>query len=121
MMLMKAIKINIKPYMVTLRGPEPKTIPYDVVTSIENIVMAAGQQTKKQLGMAELLRLDKILDKFRAAVKKGEVLLEESEYKAVKQRFDDFTGVGLFEVELCKRINEPEEVEVKEVKSKKKK
>jgi len=118
-MLMKAVKINIKPYMVTLQmGAKP--IPYEVVTSIENIVCASGQSTKVQLGMAELLRLDKILDKFRIAKKEGknEVLLEESEYNTIKERFKAFTGVGRFEIELCKRIDQPEIVEVKEVKKK---
>jgi len=117
MMLMKAVKINIKPYMVTLQSGV-KPIPYDIVTSIENIVCASGQQTKAQLGMADLLRLDKILNKFRIAreEKRNEVLLTEEEYGTIKDRFEAFTGVGKFEIELCKRIDQPEIVEVKEVK-----
>lgn len=111
-------KINVKSYnikMVTSEGI--KEVPYDVVTSIRNVVLASGQATNQQLSMVDLLRNSKVLDKLEANIdKKGFVLLEDSDYNIIKKSFNLFKLFGINEVELCKRIEEAETVDVKEVK-----
>lgn len=108
-------KINIKSYtvqLVTDKGPQ--VVPYDVRRSITNVVLSPEQK----LGMAELLRYSRITDKIEAT-KEDFILLEEAEYQIIKQSFNKFKGFGINEVELCRRIEEAEEVKVKEVKKKK--
>lgn len=113
-------KINIKPYTVELPTPEGKRpIPYDVVTSIENVVLASGQMTSQQLSMAEVLRRDRIMSKIRGQEKKGFALLEDADFSVIQEGFKAFKGFGLNEVELCKRIDQAEDITVKEVKKKK--
>lgn len=113
-------KINIKKYMVEATTPEGKkvSIPYDVVQSIENVVLATGNMTSQRLTMPQLLAASRVCEKIKAAEKEGFVLLEEAEFEIVKQGFDAFSGFGINEVELCKRIVQAETVEIKE-KSKK--
>jgi len=119
-------KINIKPYIVEVPTldkegkPIKKLIPYGVVQSIENVVLASGQMTSQQLSMAEVLRRDRIMVKIREQESKGFVLLEDADFNVIKQGFEAFKGFGVNEVELCKRIDEAkdEDVKVKEVKKK---
>ena len=47
------------------------------------------------------------------ACKEDDILLEEEEYKHLKNAFDKCTGFTRADVELVTRINEAEEVEVK--------
>jgi len=114
-------KINIKPYTIEVPTPEgnKRSIPYDVVTSIENVVLATGQMTSQKLSMPQLLKAATIIEKIRAQEKKGFALLEDADFTIIKQGFDAFSGFGLNEVELCKRIDQVEDVKVKEVKKKK--
>jgi len=118
-------KINIKDYEIevtTLEGR--KKIPYGVVTSIENVVLATGQMTSQRLSMPQLLEAANVIEKIKAQVKEkpkqGYVLLEDADFNIIKKGFDAFSGFGLNEVELCKRIASAEEVKVKEVKKEKK-
>lgn len=122
-------KIDLKPYSVEGRVLDEETnqiktmkMPYDVVMSIENIVLASGQMTNQQLTMAALLRASRVVEDLKAqSLKQGFALLEEADYNIIKSGFDAFKGFGLNEVELCRRIEEAETVEVEEKEEKKKK
>jgi len=110
-------KINLKNY--TVEGfSEGKIvqIPYDVKKSIENILLATGEVTSQRLPMSDLLRNARLAQKILAA--KDSILLEDSEFRLVESAFKAFKLFGKNEVELCKRIDEVETVEVKEKKKK---
>jgi len=118
-------KINIKSYTIEVPTAEGKQrVPYDVVTSIENVVLATGQMTSQRLSMPQLLEAARIIEDIKAQVKeypkRGYVLLEDAKFAIVDKGFNAFSGFGLNEVELCKRIANAEEVKVKEDKEKKK-
>lgn len=118
--MVKARKINIENYKVQVTTDKGTNIelPYSVVNSIENVVLASGPATKQKLNMYDVLKNAQIIDKIKEAALKGEnfVLLEEIEYSRIKVSFEQFQMFGVNEVELCKRINEAELVDVKEVK-----
>ena len=108
-------KINIKDYKVEVSTSEgKKEVPYDVVKSIENVVLATGPMTSQKLSMPQLLEASRVIEKIKLQKSKGFALLEESEFSVIKKGFDAFSGFGLNEVELCKRIAEVENVEVEE-------
>lgn len=112
-------KINLKQYMIETIDETGKVIkvPYDVKRSIENILLATGPYTKQTLSMVDLLRNARIAEKVLAA--KDFILIEEHEFQIIKESFEAFRKFGINEVELCKRIDEAETVEVKEKKQKK--
>lgn len=95
-----------------------REVPYDVAGSIENILLATGNMTSQRLSMVDLLRNARVAEKVKASIDKGYVLLEESEFIILKNSFDAFSGYGINEVELCKRIEKSETVEVEEKKRK---
>ena len=110
-------KINIKDYTVELPTTEGmKEVPYGIVASIENVVLATGQMTSQRLTMAQTLEVARIVEKLKAQEKekKGFALLEDADFNKIKAGFEAFSGYGKNEVELCKRIDEVETVEVKE-------
>jgi len=116
-------KINIQDYTVEVMTPEgPKTIPYGVVSSIENVVLATGPMTSQKLTMPQTLELARIIEKIKAQEKDGKkfALLEDADFAKIKASFNAFSGFGKNEVELCRRIANVEDVKVKEVKEKKK-
>lgn len=116
-MLMK--KINVKAYMIEIPTNEGvKNMPYNVVSSIENILLASGSVTSQRLTMSQTLANARVAEKIKAAEKDGYVLLEDSEFDKVKKSFESFSGYGKTEVELCKRIEEVETVDVEEKKKK---
>jgi len=113
-------KINLKNY--TVEGYDRENdkliqVPYDVKKSIVNILLVTGEITKQRLDKASLLRNNLIAQKILSA--KDFVLIEESEFRIIDQAFNSFQGFGKNEVELCKRIDEAETVEVKESKKSK--
>jgi len=118
-MMMK--KINIKDYDVEVPTNEGvKKIPYDVVISIENVVLATGPMTSQKLSMAQTLEIARIIEKIKAQKKEGnEALLEDADFNKIKAGFDAFSGYGKNEVELCKRIANAEDIKVEEIKKKK--
>ena len=112
-MVMK--KINIKAYKVeAITDKGSQSMPYSVVYSIENVMLANGPMTSQKLNMLGTLRNSRIAEKIKGAEEKGYILLEESEFIEVKKSFEAFSGFGKNEVELCKRIMEAETVEVEE-------
>lgn len=115
-------KIDVKPYFVDIPTNEGmKRTPYDVVQSIENVLMAKGNMTAQQLTMSELLKNARIMEKLKANIEEEDktVLVEDADYNAIKKSFNAFRGFGVNEVELCKRIEEAKAVKVKENKKKK--
>jgi hypothetical protein len=124
---MKARKINLKEYMIEIFDPNAdeggKIVkrPYNVKLSIENIMLASGRGGQGQnLSMPELLRNARIAQKITAS-KDGFVLLEEEEFRHVQASFSAFRGFDRNAVELCKRIDEAETVDVEEKKAESKK
>ena len=104
------IKLNIKSYIVQVVTPKgQKALPYDVRKSITNVVLSPDQK----LNMADLLRYSKITDRVEAC-EKDFILLEDADFQVIKQAFNKFMGFGQNEVELCRRIEEAQEIEVKE-------
>ena len=110
-------KLNLAPYDLIGRNEagEEVSLPYNVKKSIEQIMLATGELTNQRLTMAELLRRADIARKI-ADCKKDHILIEENEYQYVKAGFDAFKGFGVNEVELCRRIEGAETVEVTEKK-----
>ena len=109
-------KLNLAPY-TTRAGIDEKgqevLLPYDVKRSIEAIMMASGAATTQQLTMSELLRRADTARKI-ADCPDDTILIEENEYQYVKAGFDAFKGFSANEVELCRRIEDAETVEVTE-------
>jgi len=117
---LKARKINVKPYTFSVEIEaqdgtiKNKTFTYNVIKSIENIVLANNpQQTTQLLSHQEALRIDKIMDKFRHADGCA-VHLEEAEFQTIRQRFSEFRGFGVHDIELCRRIEDAEQVDMEE-------
>ena len=108
-------KLNLANYMVKVKAPDQmnpgKTIegeyPYHVMDSILNILFCP----ELQLAGAELLKQNVLAMKLESC-KEDEILLEEEEWKRLKRAFDTFKGFNRNAVELVRRINEVEEVEV---------
>lgn len=112
-------KLNLAQY-TTRAAVDPETgedvfVPYDVKRSIEAIMMASGEATSQRLTMAELLRRADVARKI-ADCPEDFILIEENEYQYVKAGFDAFKGFSINEVELCRRIEGAETVEVEEKK-----
>lgn len=110
-------KLNLAPYQVR-SGINPETgdpvlVNYNVKQTIETIMLASGEATSQRLTMAELLRRADTARKI-ADCPEDEILLEENEYQYVKAGFDAFKGFSVNEVELCRRIEGAETVEVTE-------
>jgi len=114
-------KLNLKSYLVPFRDTntnEITNIPYALRDSIEAILLATGEATTQRLSMRELLENAGIAQKIKGA-EEDFVLLEEDEFQKVKRAFDAFRGFSRADVEMCKRIEEAEVVEVSEKKVKK--
>ncbi len=110
-------KLNLKDYSVKMKAPDPKKpegviafeLPYPVKDSILNIMF----RKELQLSGAELVKQNVLAMKLEAC-KDDEILLEEEEYKRLKNAFDKCMGFTRADVELVIRINEAEEVEVEQ-------
>lgn len=112
-------KLNLAPYQIRA-AIDPETgedimAPYDVKRSIENVMLASGEVTSQRLNMSDLLRISEVARKI-ADCPEDTILIEENEYQMVKKGFDAFKGYSINEVELCKRIEHAETVEVTEKK-----
>lgn len=113
-------KIDLSEIIIDTMTPEGKKEPfrYELKMSIEAILLATGPATTQRLSMPELLRNARIAQKITGC-NDGFVLLEENEFQIVKKSFEDFRGFGINDVELCKRIDNAETVEVQEKEKKK--
>jgi len=109
-------KLNIAPYTIQIQDMNGKfkEAPYNVAMSIESIMLAAGPMTEQRLNNVSLLKKARVAEKIKDAEEQGFVLLEDSEFLEVTTSFKVFSGYGKNEVELCRRIEAAETVEVKE-------
>jgi len=110
---MKMRKLQISDYDVVMkvRGEsgqtEEKKVPYRVADSLSMLLF----HPELRLGGKELLANGKLCDKIEAC-KKGFILLTEDEFASVKKVFDTVKGFGKNEIELVRRVEECEEVDV---------
>jgi hypothetical protein len=121
---MKVKKINLLPYMVTLKvkieekinDTSEETItkivdqetPYDVKGSMRLILFHSEQR----LSALDLLENNKVAEKIMAA--NESILMEKGDYDRLKKAFDTFHGYSRQDVEMVDRVMHPQEVEVKE-------
>ena len=110
-------KLNLAPYLVR-GGVNPATgedvfQQYNVKRTIGTIMMASGEATTQRLSMGELLKRYDVARKI-ADCENDSIIIEEAEYALVRAGFEAFRGYSQNEVELCRRINEADEVEVTE-------
>ena len=110
-------KLNLENYTVKFRVPDKMNpgqeieaeYPYHVKTTILNLMFNSALQ----LSGAEVVRQN-ILGMKLETCKGGEILLEDEEYERIKKAFDTFKGYSRADVELVRRINEAEVVEVEQ-------
>ena len=108
-------KLDLKKYTVSVRDAKGVTrlLPYDFK---ETLIQLLFHPSLRLTGKA-LLETNKIAEKIEKADK--EVLLEEEEYRRIKNAVDTFQGFSKNEVKLVQRIYDCPVVEV-EVKKERK-
>lgn len=108
---MKARKISLKNYNITIKSPnsEPKEIPYDVKESLIEILF----NPELKLTARQLLKANDLASKIEKA--SGSILLNEVEYEKLKHALETVRGLTKNEIVLVKRIFQAEEVDVEEV------
>ena len=106
---MKMRKLWVSDYTITLNGKEE---PYLVKTSLCNLLF----QPALQLNFRELLKAEAIAKKVEYC---GEeyLYLPQADYEVIKRAIETFNNFDRFAVELVRRVEGAEEVEV-EVKEK---
>jgi len=110
-------KLNLRDYTVKMKVPDKANpgkeldieLPYHVKDSILNLMFIP----QLQLSGAELVKQNVLAIKLETC-KDGEILLEDEEYDRIKKAFNTFRGFGRPDVELVRRINEAEVVEVEQ-------
>lgn len=108
-------KLNMANYMVKLRAPDQMNpgqmiegeYPYHTKDSILNLLFIQDLQ----LTGAELVKQNMLAMKLESC-KEDEILLEDEEWARIKKAVDTFRGFDRNAVELVRRINEAEVVEV---------
>jgi predicted AlkP superfamily phosphohydrolase/phosphomutase len=115
-------KIEVQNYMVNLRNPEgnlePK--PYNVKDSMVSCLLHPALK----LTGRELLLRNKLATRIEEAEIKegnGHILVEEEEYRKLRQAFETIEGFTKSDMELVRRVLEAEEIEVEESEAKEKK
>lgn len=110
-------RLNLAPYTITVQQPSatvPGTTenvekPYAVRESIVNVLFAGGHEGRA------LLKCDAVAQKIEAA-DEGSVLLEDAEFKLIETAFDAWKRFGRNEVELVRRVQDAERVNLRDVK-----
>jgi len=108
-------KLNMANYMVKLKVPDQMNpgqmiegeYPYHTKDSILNLLFIKDLQ----LTGAELVKQNVLAVKLESC-KEDEILLEDEEWGRIKRAIDTFKGFDRNAVELVRRINEAEKVEV---------
>lgn len=108
-------KLNLTDYIAYSKAPDPvvpgKLLdiqhPYPVKDTILMLLFAPCQR----LSGLELVKQQALALKIEAC-KEAEILLEDAEWKRIKEAFDKFEGFSRQDVELVERINDAEVVEV---------
>ena len=99
-------KINIKNYKMDRQSGEKE---YEVKRALGNIILSPVQRHKGFKFYTNSKIVDKIND-----CKNNSIILDNTDYEAVKECFDTFQDYSRFDAELVRRIYEAEEVEMKE-------
>ena len=108
-------KIELQSYMVQMRNAEgnlePK--PYNVK---ESMISCLLHPVLKLTGRELLLRNKLATQIEEAEIKegKGSILVEEADYRKLRQAFETIEGFTKSDMELVRRVLEAEEIEVKE-------
>jgi len=90
-------------------NPVDVTAPYHVKDSILNLMF----NRDLLLSGAELVKQNVLAMKLETC-KDSEILLEDEEYQRIKKAIDTFRGFSRNDVELVRRVNEAEKVEVEQ-------
>ena len=108
-------KIDVGNYMIQMRNaegnPEPK--PYKVKDSMVNCLL----HPSLQLTGRELLLRDKFatrIEETEIVKGVGHILVEEEDYRKLRQAFEKIGGFTKNDMELVRRVLEAEEIDVKE-------
>lgn len=115
-------KIELQNYLVGMRNlegeKEPK--PYDVKGSLVSCLL---HPALKLTGRELLLRgkLATRIEEAEIVEGNGHILVEEEEYRKLRQAFETIEGFTKSDMELVRRVLEAEEIEVKESEVKEKK
>ena len=112
-------RLDLSPYTVTIKVQDPaapgniidEPKPYDVKGSIVNVLFAGGAEGRV------LLKKDAVAQKIEAA--DDTVLLEDAEFKLIEEAFQAWKRFGRNEVELVRRIEDAERVNLRDVKAEK--
>jgi len=110
-------KLKIADYMVKIRVPDQMNpgqviegeYPFHAKDSILNLMF----NPDLKLSGADTIRQNVLAMKIEAC-QDDEIMLEDEEYLRVKKAFDIFRGFNRNDVELIRRIEEAEVVEVEE-------
>jgi predicted AlkP superfamily phosphohydrolase/phosphomutase len=115
-------KIELQNYMVSMLNakgePEPK--PYDVKGSMVSCLLHPALK----LTGRELLLRNKLATRIEEAEiveGNGHILVEEEDYRKLRQAFETIEGFTKSDMELVRRVLEADEIEVKESEAKEKK
>ena len=115
-------KIELQNYMVNMRNlegeMEPK--PYNVKDSMISCLL---HPALKLTGRELLLRgkLATRIEEAEIVEGNGHILVEEEDYRKLRQAFETIEGFTKSDMELVRRVLEAEEIEVKESEAKEKK
>jgi len=102
-------KLDISLYMPKESIDLPKELVkngYDIRLAIKNVVLNRDQ---KHRGF-RFYTISKVIDKITAC-KEDFVILDNTEYQAIKESFDNFSGFSHGDVELVRRVYEAERIE----------
>jgi len=105
-------RINIEPYMETIRDAttgEDTELPYDVKTTMIELLLARDLA----LSASEALARQPLVCMIRDSAD-GFILLEEADYKKLKDAIDTVKGWSRTDFEFLNRVVNAPEVEVEE-------
>jgi hypothetical protein len=109
-------KIELQNYLVTLtrENGEVESKPYNVK---ESVISCFLHPSLKLTGRELLLRnkLAMRIEEAEIVDGTGSILVEEDDYRKLRQAFETIQGFTKNDVELVKRVLEAEEIEVGEV------
>jgi hypothetical protein len=110
-------RLDLSEYTVIAKALDPstdklaeRTERYNVAVSVVNVLFAGGAEGR------ELLKRDAVAQKIEAATAEGSVLLEDAEFKLIETAFAAFKRFGRNEVELVKRVENAERVNLRDLK-----
>lgn len=115
-------KIELQNYMVNSPTPDGGSVPKPYFVK-ESMVTCLLHPALKLTGRELLLRgkLATRIEEAEIIKGNGFILVEETDYKKLRQAFETIEGFTKNDMELVRRVLEAEEIEVKEKENKEKK